>query len=120
MTHLGMEGYERLARRVAVATDSFRSGIDDIDGLAVTSNPDMSLFEFGPDPESSVSVDMDGLCDVMDQKGWNLDRQQGGLHLMLSPGHDSVADEFLADLAYAVDQHGSGSGATHVYGGVVG
>ena len=119
MTHLGEEGYLRLARRVAAATDAFRSGIEEIDGLRVTSDPDMSVFEFGPDPDSDVAVDMDGLCDVMDARGWNLDRQQGGLHLMLSPGHDAVVGEFLGDLAAGVASHGAGRGGTHVYGGVV-
>ena len=119
MTHLGTEGYERLARRVAAATDAFRAGIDGIEGVRITSDPDLSVFEFGPDPDSSVVVDMDGICDVMDSRGWNLDRQNGGLHLMLSPGHDVVAAEFVADLAAAVADHGRGDGSTHVYGGVV-
>jgi hypothetical protein len=96
-----------------------RHGIDGIEGIRVTSDPDMSVFEFGPDPDSPVTVDMDGICDVMDARGWNLDRQNGGLHLMLSPGHDAVAAEFVSDLAAAVADHGSGDGSTHVYGGVV-
>ncbi|MFM7068694.1 MAG: pyridoxal-dependent decarboxylase, partial [Actinomycetes bacterium] len=119
MTHLGRAGYERLARRVATATDIIRRGIDDIDGVAVTSSPDMSVFEFGPDPSSGRAVDMDGICDVMDARGWNLDRQNAGLHLMLSPGHDAVADAFVADLRYAVEHHTAGDGSVHVYGGVV-
>jgi glutamate/tyrosine decarboxylase-like PLP-dependent enzyme len=119
MSHLGTEGYERLARRVANATDEFRKGIDGIEGIRVTSDPDMSVFEFGPDPDSPVTVDMDGICDVMDARGWNLDRQNAGLHLMLSPGHDAVATDFVSDLAAAVADHGSGDGRTHVYGGVV-
>ena len=104
---------------MAAATDAFRSGIDGIEGVRVTSDPEMSVFEFGPDPDSEVTVDMDGICDVMDARGWNLDRQNGGLHLMLSPGHDVVAADFVADLAAAVADHGSGDGRTHVYGGVV-
>ena len=38
----------------------------------------------------------------MDERGWHLDRQQGGLHLMVSPFHAHVVDRFLADLAEAV------------------
>ena len=37
----------------------------------------------------------------MDERGWHLDRQQGGLHLMVSPFHAHVVDAFLADLAEA-------------------
>ena len=57
------------------------------DGFEVTSDPDMSIFEFGSDIH-----DMSAVCDVMDDRGWKLDRQQGGLHLMVSPGHLAVVD----------------------------
>jgi glutamate/tyrosine decarboxylase-like PLP-dependent enzyme len=117
MTHLGVEGYLRLARRVLDATTTFRNGIDAIDGLRVTSDPDMSVFEFGAEPDSGI--DIDAVCDVMDDRGWNLDRQQGGLHIMASPGHDKVAAEFVEQLGQAVANHGTARGGEHVYGGVV-
>lgn len=115
--HLGAEGYTRLARRVLNATEGFRAGIDAIEGIGVTGEPDMSLFEFGA--RDGSGVDMDGVCDVMDAHGWNLDRQQGGLHLMVSPGHDRVVDRFCADLADAVENHSPSKGVSHTYGGVV-
>ena len=96
------------------ATKRLRSGITAIDGLRINFDPDLSLFEFGSD-----TVDMNAVCDVMDDRGWNLDRQQGGLHLMVSPGHDRVVAEFLGDLAAAVARHGEARGGGHVYGGVV-
>lgn len=117
MTHLGAEGYLRLARRVLDATTTFRNGIEAIDGLRVTSDPDMSVFEFGAEPDSGI--DIDAVCDVMDDRGWNLDRQQGGLHIMSSPGHDKVAAEFVEQLGQAVANHGTARGGEHVYGGVV-
>ena len=114
ISHLGADGYVRLARRVLDATTRMQAGIRAIDGLHITGEPDMSVFEFGSDVH-----DMDAVCDEMDDRGWNLDRQQGGLHLMLAPGHDRVVDPFLADLADAVAGHGAARGGTHVYGGVV-
>lgn len=119
MTHLGTDGYMRLARRVLAATNTFKAGIDGIDGLRITSDPDMSVMEFGIDPDARMQPDMDGVCDFMDDLGWNLDRQQGGLHLMVSPGHDRVAASFVEDLGTAVQGHGSARGGEHVYGGVV-
>ena len=119
MTHLGEDGYLRLAHRVLEATRGFRAGIGSIDGLRVTSDPDLSVFEFGADPDSAVPVDIDAVADVMDDRGWNLDRQQGGLHVMASPGHDRVVDAFVSDLADAVAHHGEARGGDHVYGGVV-
>ncbi|MFN8051288.1 MAG: aminotransferase class V-fold PLP-dependent enzyme [Acidimicrobiales bacterium] len=114
INHLGEDGYLRLARRVLDATTRMKAGISAIDGLSITGEPDMSVFEFGSDVH-----DMDAVCDVMDDRGWNLDRQQGGLHLMLAPGHDKVVDAFCADLAAAVADHGEARGGDHVYGGVV-
>jgi len=114
--HLGAEGYLRLARRVLAATEAFRAGIESIDGLRITGDPDLSLFEFGA---VEGGPDIDAVGDVMDDRGWNLDRQQGGLHLMLAPGHDRVADAFVADLAEAVAHHGEARGGDHIYGGVV-
>jgi sphinganine-1-phosphate aldolase len=60
------------------------------------------------------------VAESMDDRGWNLDRQQGGLHLMMSPGHDRVVDAFVADLAAAVAAGGQARGDEALpYGGVV-
>ena len=72
-------------------------------------------MEVGSD-DASTSAPSD---DVMDDRGWNLDRQQGGLHLMISPYHAKVADRFLADLADAAANHGESRGKAAGYGGVV-
>ncbi len=111
---LGRPGYERLARTVRDTTRAFQEGIAAIDGLTVTGDPDLSVFEF-----SAAAHDIAAIGDAMDDKGWKLDRQQGGLHVMVSPGHAAVADRFLADLAEAVAHHGESRGADAVYGGIV-
>ena len=54
--------------------------------------------------------DLAAVADVMDDRGWHLDRQQGGLHAIVSPSHVAVADRFLADLADAVATHGAEPG----------
>ncbi len=119
INHLGVDGYLRLAEVVRDTSAAFRAGIADIEGLKVTHEPDMSLFEFGADPGAERPVDIAAVGDVMDDRGWNLDRQQGGLHLMVSPYHAKVVDEFLGDLADAVADHGESRGVAATYGGVV-
>ena len=120
LTHLGEDGYLRLAARVRRATRGFQAGIRAIDGLRITSDPDMSVWEFGADPDAATAVDIDAVAERMDDRGWNLDRQQGGLHLMMSPGHDRVVDAFVADLAAAVAAGGGARGDEALpYGGVV-
>lgn len=118
VTHLGREGYLRLGRRVQEATRGFKAAVDGVDGLCVQPSPDMSVFQFSADTDSGVEVDIEAVGDRMDERGWALDRQQGGLHVMLSPGHDKVVDAFAGDLAASVADQGSASGAEHTYGGV--
>jgi len=110
---LGEQGYLTKAAQVLEASDGFASGINAIDGLEVHGSPDMTLFEFG----SSVH-DISAVGDVMDDRGWNLDRQQGGLHMMVFPYHRRVVGEFLADLSDAVANHGVSRGVAASYGGV--
>ena len=113
IAHLGEAGYLRLAGQVRDATRRFRAGIEAIEGLRITGDPVMGVMEIASDEH-----DLSAVNDVMDDKGWHLDRQQGGLHLMLSPIHLEVADEFLADLADAVARHGESRGVEARYGGV--
>ena len=116
INHLGVDGYMRLAATVRDTTRALVAGISSIDGLALSHEPDMSLFEFG---SVSESVDIGAVADVMDDRGWNLDRQQGGLHIMVSPYHARVVDDFLGDLTAAVADHGESRGVDATYGGVV-
>lgn len=119
IAHLGENGYMRLGSRVLEATRGFLAAVDSVDGVRATPRPDMSVFQIGADPDSDVQVDIEAVGDRMDERGWNMDRQQGGLHVMLSPGHDKVAGAFGEDLAASVADQGSAAGVEHTYGGVV-
>jgi sphinganine-1-phosphate aldolase len=113
INHLGRDGYLRLADQVRTAASRLRAGIEAIDGLHVTGDPVPGVMEI-----TSDTVDVSAVGDVMDDRGWHLDRQQGGLHAIISPSHVAVADEFLADLAEAVATHGDSRGVDARYGGV--
>ncbi len=113
--HLGEAGYLRLAADVWHAFGAFRAGIDAIDGLTVTGDPDFPSFQF---TSTEPDLDIGGVADAMDDRGWHVDRQQGGLHLMLSPHHRAVADDFLVDLRSAVESAGESRGRAATYGGV--
>lgn len=113
VNHLGEAGYLRLATQVRDATRRFRAGIEAIDGLQITGDPVMGIMEI-----SSTEHDLAAVNDVMEDRGWHLDRQQGGLHLMLSPYHLTVVDQFLADLAGSVASHGASRGVEASYGGI--
>jgi glutamate/tyrosine decarboxylase-like PLP-dependent enzyme len=116
INYLGADGYLEKAAQVRDATRRFMAAIDEAPGLSVTGEPDMSVFEFGALP--GRGIDIGGVGDVMDDRGWNLDRQQGGLHMMVSPYHVHVADRFADDLAAAVADHRESVGKAASYGGI--
>jgi glutamate/tyrosine decarboxylase-like PLP-dependent enzyme len=115
LSHLGMDGYLRLAEVVRATAARLRTGIEAIDGLRITGDPVPGVMEIAAAGEG---VDIAAVGDAMDDRGWHLDRQQGGLHAIVSPSHAAVADEFLADLAAAVAGHGPSRGVETRYGGV--
>lgn len=116
--HLGAEGYRAKATQVRDAGRAFTAGVNGIDRLEITHTPDIPVFEFTATDGSILAI-----AEGMDRRGWHLDRQQGGLHLMLSPAHLAVADAFVADLTAAVAdapaQSASGGELHGTYGGVV-
>jgi len=101
MNTIGMEGYMRLAKRTMDATDRLRAGIEATEGIHILGNPDMSILAFG-----SEELDIYALGDELNLLGWHFDRQQGppSLHLTVSQVHYDVVDDFLADLAVAVEK----------------
>jgi sphinganine-1-phosphate aldolase len=121
VSHLGLDGYLLLADQVRAVARRVRDGIDEINGIHVTGDPVPGVLEITADVDPATGdavLDIGAVGDVMDDRGWHLDRQQGGLHAILSPSHGAVADEFLADLAAAVGRHGESRGVEARYGGV--
>lgn len=98
LRYLGEEGYLRLAGQVREVSQRLHEGVATIDGLHITSDPVPGVVEIASD-----RYDMSAVADVLDARGWHLDRQQGGLHAILSPSHLTVVDELLADLSTSVE-----------------
>lgn len=118
--HLGADGYLALAAKVREALRAFRGAVEGTDGLVITHEPDLSLFEF-----TDTRGRLDAIAAHLHDRGWHLDRQQGGLHLMLSARHSAVAGEFAADLSAAVDRADAGAASgteegSGAYSGIVG
>ena len=99
------------------ATRLLQDGIRAIPGMRVLGEPVMGVFAFTAD-----DFDVYQLCDVMDGKGWRLDRQQRPpcLHMMVTPAHREAAPRFLADLRTAAEGLVKGTvtpeGASAMYG----
>ncbi|MDP2275790.1 MAG: aspartate aminotransferase family protein [Archangium sp.] len=95
MHHLGEEGYLTRAQSILDSTKKMQEGIRKIPGLAVLAEPVGGVFAFGSD-----SINVYELGDAMDARGWKLDRQMNppALHVMVTPAHAAVLEQFLKDL----------------------
>jgi sphinganine-1-phosphate aldolase len=99
MNYLGTAGYRQKAADVIQARQKIEAGLQDIGDLDVYGGPQLGLICFGSDV-----IDILAVAERMMAKGWISARTQSppGLHLMLSPKHLEVADDYLADLREAV------------------
>jgi sphinganine-1-phosphate aldolase len=69
-------------------------------GLCILGQPPMTAFAIGSDdPEVSVLA----VADVMEERGWKMERQQlpDSLHCSIMPHHIAVADQLISDLGDA-------------------
>ncbi len=79
-------------------------------------DPAMSVFAF-----ASNAIDIYELGDAMQASGWHLDRQQRppSLHMMITPAHEKLTGEIVADLKRCVGSVKSGKaseGSAAMYG----
>ena len=113
MHFLGEEGYLRLARETMDATERLRAGVAAIDGVHVWGEPDMTVMALGSHDHDILAVG-----DKLNERKWHFDRQErpDSLHLMASPRHKLVVDEFLEDLRWAIANAPAKSSKAATYG----
>jgi sphinganine-1-phosphate aldolase len=111
MNFLGEDGYVRLCKKTIETARRLRQGFEAA-GFETIGDPVASVMAFG-----SSTFDVMAVGDLMDDKGWHLDRQHGpdALHMMVSPSHEAVVDEFLADLNESVANAGTSRGVEARY-----
>ena len=99
MNYLGVEGYREKARQVTETRAKLMRAIDAMPELRTFGDPQLGLFIYG-----SESLDAFAVWGGMTRRGWftGLTTQPRAIHLMLSPAHAGVAEEYLADLRAAV------------------
>ncbi|MBM3671026.1 MAG: aspartate aminotransferase family protein [Actinobacteria bacterium] len=104
MRYLGVDGYTEMMRGVMETASRVRAAVESIPEVEIVSAPIGPVLCM-----HSESIDLYAVADVMDAKGWNLNRnvEPRGVHLMLSPAHANVVDELIADLIDAVAHHGT-------------
>jgi glutamate/tyrosine decarboxylase-like PLP-dependent enzyme len=105
LRHLGWDGYVEIMGGVMTTRARVKAAIAALPPLALAGDPIGPVLACtSTDPET---VDMGGVGDAMDDRGWHLNRlvDPPGLHLMLSPAHAHVVDALVADLADCVAHH---------------
>jgi glutamate/tyrosine decarboxylase-like PLP-dependent enzyme len=112
LTYLGEDGYVEIMRGLMETTAKVRAAIDEIDGVELVGDPIGPVLAI-----KSETIDLYAVGDVMDDRGWNVNRNTDprGLHVMLSPAHTAVVDELVADLRAAVAHHGESRGVEARY-----
>jgi len=99
MNHLGVEGYRAKHGQVTDARERIEKGVADL-GFDVLGRPQLGIVAF-----SHPTLDLYAIYRQMYRRGWiaALTTEPPALHLMLSPFHAAVVDEYLGDLADACD-----------------
>lgn len=95
MRYLGVAGYRAKAKMVTDTRRKLMDGLREIEGLHVWGDPRLGLFAYG-----AVDLDIFAVWKRLMERGWftGLITEPRGIHLMLSPAHAEVADEYLGDL----------------------
>ncbi len=98
----GIEGYVALAKKTVEVSERLKKGIEEIGCFKIIGNPIASLFAY---KSTDPAVNAFAVGDVMEEKGWHIDRLQfpDALHAMVTAPHEKVVDQYLADLREAVE-----------------
>jgi glutamate/tyrosine decarboxylase-like PLP-dependent enzyme len=95
MRYLGVAGYRAKARLVTDTRQKLMDGLREVEGLHTWGDPRLGLFAYGAD-----GLDIFAVWKRLMERGWftGLITDPRGIHLMLSPAHAEVADDYLGDL----------------------
>lgn len=104
MHFLGVEGYRAKQRAVTDAREKIEAGVAAL-GFRVLGAPQLGIVAFTHD-----EVDCMAVYGRLMRRGWFTAAliEPRALHLMLSPKHNEVAEQYLADLAAALQEAGPG------------
>ena len=110
MNYLGEAGYREKARIVTDTRQHLMDAIDAMAGLRTFGEPLLGLFTYGAENPDELPIFQ--VWGELKSRGWftGLITEPRGIHLMLSPSHAEVADQYLADLEEAVKKVRDGGG----------
>ena len=106
MQYLGIDGYRAKQKLVTNAREKIEAGVKKL-GFRVLGKPQLGIIAFTHDSVNPMNIYVQ-----MYKRGWFTATllDPPALHLMLSPKHDEVAHEYLADLEAALASASEGAG----------
>ena len=96
----GVAGYREKQGQVTQAREKIEAGARAL-GFEILGKPQLGIVAFRHPDVASLAV-----WSKLRERGWfaSLTTEPQSLHLMLSPFHAQVADQYLADLAWALGE----------------
>jgi glutamate/tyrosine decarboxylase-like PLP-dependent enzyme len=96
---LGEEGYLRIYRGLLETMKRYRSGIEKA-GFRIVGEPVGTVLAY-----ESPSVNIHVIADLMEKRGWFVDRQMNpdSIHLTITPANAPVVDRYCSDLAESTE-----------------
>lgn len=113
MRYLGVEGYKTRAQQIVETRKRLAGAVEEL-GLRILGDPKLSLIAFGGD-----DIDILAVGDGLYRAGWLSSRTNNppGIHLMISPMHERIIDEYigvLTDLVSQARRGALGKGSTDI------
>ncbi len=101
MNHLGIEGYEAIARRMLEMSHQYQDDINAIDGLRVVGKPHITIVAYESTDEN---VEIAQVAEQMRSRGWliGMSRQPAAIITMMSLLHERPREEYIDDLKASV------------------
>jgi len=105
MNYLGVDGYRRLQGKVCETRERLEAGVRAL-GFEVLGTPMLGLVAFRHPDHHSFAI-----YGEIYRRGWftSVTKEPPSLHLMLSPKHAEVIDDYLTDLAASVEAVAAGT-----------
>lgn len=103
LSYLGEEGYLEAARIIMDTKAKLVAGLTAIPGLRVLDHHQLSIIVYTSD---TPEIDMGLLADRLTEMGWFVGRQAEprGVHIALNPSHAMSVEQYLQDVATAVEE----------------